>query len=82
MEGAALKEAREYDLAIATAWHTAIFALQGYAGKLNNKKLSDYLTKKPAAKSGTAQAIAFFHALKAAGCPIEITRTPRKARAE
>lgn len=75
MEGAALAAKREYDLAIATAWHTAVFGLQGYAGKLKGKKLSDFLSdhsdKQP---TKHAQAIAFFHSLKARGVPVEITR--------
>ena len=73
MEGAALAAKREYDLAIATAWHTAVFGLQGYAGKLKGKKLSDFLSeqKRP---TRHAQAIAFFHSLKARGVPVSITR--------
>lgn len=75
MEGAALRQEREYDLAITTAWHTAIFALNGYGGKLKNKSLADYLIsqEKPQANS-TAKAIAFFHSLKARGYPVDITR--------
>lgn len=75
MEAAALRREREYDLAIAQAWHTAIFALNGYAGKLKGKSLSDFLIgqDKPQV-SKAAQAVAFFHSLKARGFPVEITR--------
>jgi hypothetical protein len=34
MEGMAHAAKRELDLAIFTAWHTAVFALTGYGGKL------------------------------------------------
>lgn len=71
MEGAALAAKRQFDLATFTAWHTAVFALSGYAGKL--KDLSAYLVREPA-KPNNAQAIAFFHNLKAQGVPVEITR--------
>lgn len=78
MEGAALKAEREHDLAISQAWHTAIFALNGYGGKLNGKSLSDYIGRKEAAKpSPLAGAVAFFGYMKAAGMPIEVTRTER-----
>jgi hypothetical protein len=75
MEGAAIAERRRFDMAIVTAWHTAVFGLSGYAGKLKNKSLSDFLSgehKQPASEA--AQAIAFFHSLKARGFPVEITR--------
>lgn len=79
MEGAALRQEREYNLAISQAWHTAIFALNGYAGKLKGKSLSDYQVGKERPKqSSTARAIAFFHAMKSAGFPVTITRVPRK----
>jgi hypothetical protein len=75
MEAAALRREREYDLAIAQAWHTAIFALNGYSGKLKNKSLADFLISKDRPKpSKAAQAVAFFHSLKARGIPVEITR--------
>lgn len=74
MDGAALRQERAYDLAIAQAWHTAMFGLQGYAGKLKGKKLSDYLTKRDRKQSIHAQAIAFFHRLQAEGLPVTITR--------
>lgn len=75
MEGAGLAAKNRFDLAIATAWHTATFALVGYGGKL--KGLSTYLSAEPNQRSNHADAIAFFHGLKAKGVPIEITRTPR-----
>lgn len=84
MEGAALRQEREYDIAISQAWHTAIFALNGYAGKLKGKSLSDYLIGKgkvQTKRSTVADAIAYFHSMKAAGLPVTITRTERK-RAE
>lgn len=81
MEAAALKREREHDLAISQAWHTAIFALNGYAGKLKNKSLSDYLISKDKAqpkRSTVADAVAYFHSMKAAGLPVTITRVERK----
>lgn len=79
MEGAALKQERAYDLAITQAWHTAIFALNGYGGKLKGKTLSDFLVGKDKPKRSTvASAIAFFHSMKSAGLPVEITRVERK----
>jgi hypothetical protein len=75
MEGAALKQEREYDLTITQAWHTAMFALNGYGGKLKGRTLADFLIGKERPKpSKAAQAVAFFHSLKARGIPVEITR--------
>jgi hypothetical protein len=76
MEGAALAAKREYDLAITQAWHTAIFVLNGYAGKLKGKSLSNYLSgaKSERKSSDAAAAVAFFHALKARGMPVDIKR--------
>lgn len=66
---------RNVDLAMVTAWHTAVFGLNGYAGKLQGKKLSDFLgAEQPKANTKHAQAIAFFHSLKARGVSVEITR--------
>jgi hypothetical protein len=73
MEGAAMANRRAYDIAIAAAWHTEAFAR---TKKL--PKLSSILTEsgdKP--KSVAAQALAFFHQMKAKGIPIEIRRVPR-----
>lgn len=78
MEGAALAAKQRLDLATFTAWHTAIFALNGYSGGLKNKSLSDFLSRdeKPKAQSVQhARAIAFFHRLQAEGVPVKITRT-------
>lgn len=76
MEGAALAATRAADLAIVTAWHTAVFALNGYAGKLKNKSLSDFLSsdfEKPQ-KSDAASAAAFFHGLKLKGYDVKTER--------
>lgn len=80
MEGMARAANRNADLAIVTAWHTAMFGLNGYAGKLKGKKLSEFLTSKIETtpeddqRIGNAQAIHFFQSLKARGVPVEITR--------
>lgn len=77
MEGAQLKAEREYDMAIAQQWHGARFNALAQVGKLRN--LSNYLTKRTAGKkSALASAISFFHSMKAAGFPVEITRVPRE----
>jgi len=72
---------RSADLAIVNAWHTARFVLNGYADKgrlAGQHNLSDLLSgqqseAEPALQN--AQAIHFFHQMKARGFPIEITRT-------
>lgn len=77
MEGMARAANRNVDLAIVGAWHTAIFALTGYAGKLNGKKLSDFLSGAEPVneqKSQNAKAIAFFLGAKARGFDVEVTR--------
>jgi hypothetical protein len=71
MEGMALAAKRQHELAISNAWHTAVFALSGYGGKL--KDLSEYQNK-PSRNAKHAEAIAFFHALKARGVPVDISR--------
>lgn len=76
MEGAALRRKNELDLATYTAWHTAVFALSGYAGKL--KQLPDYLStdeQHDAAPLQHAKGIAFFHTLKAKGFDVKIEKT-------
>lgn len=81
MEGAKLKAEREYDRTISLAWNTAQFALKGYSGQLKGKSLSDYLISQDKPKrSSAASAIAFFHAMKAAGLPITITKVERKSK--
>lgn len=69
---------RQVDLCVVTAWHTAMFGLSGYAGKLNGKKLSDFLTSEADADDGqrmqNARLIHFFQSLKARGVAVEITR--------
>lgn len=74
MEGAALAAKRQFDLGIYVAWHTAVFALNGYQGKLRG--LSTYTSREEpdSAALNDARAIAFFRNLKAGGVPIEITR--------
>ena len=77
MEGMARAASRNVDLATVTAWQTAVFGLNGYAGKLKGKSLSDFLSSTRSAdaqKSKHAQAIHFFHSLQARGVPVEITR--------
>lgn len=78
MEGAAAKETKQYNLALFTAWHAARFALNGYAnkGKLaGSKSLADIMFKdNEQPSSNYAQALAFFHGLKARGFPVNITR--------
>lgn len=77
MEAAAKRDERLIDRATAQAWQTAIFALNGYGGKLQGKSLSDYLINKPPKRrSTTADAVAFFSALKEAGYPIKVERVP------
>jgi hypothetical protein len=71
MEGMARAAKREHELSISAAWHTAVFALSGYGGKL--KGLSEYLGK-PKRPVQHAEAIAFFHSLKERGFPVEINR--------
>lgn len=81
MEGAAIAQRQRLDLATFTAWHTAIFALNGYGGRLKGKSLADFLIKDGSPKSEAplehAQAIHFFQGMKARGFPVEITRIPR-----
>lgn len=74
MEGAAIRERKSLNLAIITAWHTAVFALNGYGGKL--KGLSNYLASEQESQpvSTAAQAVAFFRNMKEAGFPVEIKR--------
>ena len=67
----ALAAKREHELAISTAWHTAVFALSGYGGKL--KDLSEYMAN-PKRSTKHAEAIHFFHALKARGIAVDISR--------
>jgi hypothetical protein len=75
MEGAVLRRQREFDLAVFVSWHTAVFALNGYAGKLKDKRLSDFLSSRdPQPQSNAAQAVSFFHRMKAAGLPVTIER--------
>lgn len=80
MEGMAGSATRELDLAMVNAWHTAIFALLGYAGKLRDKKLSDFLSsrKEPEEEDfrlHNAKLLHGFQSLKARGLPIDISVT-------
>lgn len=78
MQGATLKAEREYDLLISQAWHEAKFNALAQVGKL--KGLKSYIGKKAVGgkRSKAADAVAFFHALKAAGVAVSITRSARK----
>jgi hypothetical protein len=80
MKGMARAANREVDVAMVMAWHTAVFGLKGYAGKLKGKSLSDFLTSKPQPKAEdvqrlqNARAIHFFQSLKAKGVDVQISR--------
>jgi hypothetical protein len=74
MEGAALAETKRFDLAVVTAWHTAVFALNGYSGKLKGKSLSDYLSGEKQEAPTWAKAHAFFSGLKSKGLDVKIER--------
>lgn len=68
---------RQFELAISTAWHTAVFALNGYSGKLED--LSEYLgrvnvSEEDREREQNARLIHFFQQMKARGTPIEISR--------
>lgn len=75
---------RQFDLAVITSWHTARFALNGYADKgrlAGNQKLSDLLSSAKTPSEAdvnehmNAKIIHFFQQLKARGASVEITRT-------
>ena len=76
-----MAEAKCLDAGMFTAWHTARFALNGYADKgrlAGDKTLADLLSTgrkgpKPQALQA-AEAVAFFHRLKSQGFPVSITR--------
>jgi hypothetical protein len=76
MEALAHAAMRQLDLCIVNAWHTAVFALNGYGGKL--KPLADFLSSKPEPEDDgrlqNAKIIHFFQSLKARGVPIDISR--------
>jgi hypothetical protein len=73
MEGAAEGKKRQADLAFWTAWHVEAFArMEGRAFK--NALDDRFANKTTTAANNHAQAIAFFHRLKARGVPVEITR--------
>lgn len=76
MEGLAGAATRQLDLSIVTAWHAAVFALNGYAGKL--RPLSEFLSSKPGSRGDerpqNAEIIHFFQSLKASGVPVEVSR--------
>lgn len=75
MEAAAARDEQLIDRGTAQAWQTAIFALNGYGGKLKGKTLSDYLIGKPKEdRSAASRAVAFFHAMKSAGLDVKIER--------
>lgn len=79
MEGAALRDKKQLDVALFTAWHTAVFGLNGWSGKLKGKSLSDYIGDGSSKEADDgrlqhAKAISFFTRLQAKGLPIEISR--------
>jgi hypothetical protein len=75
MEGAVLREQRALNREIVGAWHTAVFVLGMYSGKLKGKKLSDFLSGQPEQQTARPiDAVAFFHRMKSAGFPIEIKK--------
>jgi hypothetical protein len=76
MEGAAKAEERRLDHAVVAAWYTATFALGMYSGKLKGKRLTDFLSgdRGKAERNPAADAVAFFHRMKAAGFPVKIER--------
>lgn len=77
MQGAVLRQEREYDLVIAQGWHAARFNALAQTGKLRG--LATYIGKRASGKrSQAADALAFFHSMKAKGFPVEITRVPRE----
>jgi len=58
------------------AWHIGAFSGAAFGGKL--KSFQHYRRQMDSdGKSPAAQAIGFFHALKAKGVPIKIERVPR-----
>lgn len=71
MEGAARAAKRAFDLALVTAWHTEAFARTKKLPSLG-KLLAQ--SDKPNNGASTAQALAFFHRLKAQGVDVTITR--------
>lgn len=74
MEGAARAAKTRMDLAFWQAWHVEAFArMEGrdFKHALKNHLAAD---EKTGAALKNAQAIAFFHSLKAKGIPVEITR--------
>jgi len=76
MEGWALAQTDKLNIATFTAWHTAMFCLAGYGGKLKGKSLSDFLHHERSSDQALqhARGIAFFHRLQARGIPVKITR--------
>jgi hypothetical protein len=78
MEGMAHAAQRQFELAISTAWHTAVFALNGYSGKL--KDLSEYTgrpneqRREDSNRLSYAQGIAFFTRLRERGFNVRIER--------
>lgn len=73
MEGAVKAATQRLDLAFWQAWHTEAFArMEGRAFKT---AIEDrFADKSDAASNNHAQAIAYFHRLKARGVPVDITR--------
>lgn len=73
MQAKARAAKAEYDRAIFLAWHTAVFALNGYAGKL--KELGSYLQAKPIARNQTAaEMLHIMREFQERGASMKITR--------
>lgn len=73
MEGFAEGEKRRLDRAFWQAWHAGIFAQMGEKG-LKQAFKERFADETTTATNNHAQAIAFFHRLKAQGVPVSITR--------
>jgi hypothetical protein len=74
MEGAALAEKKRFDLSFWQAWHTEAFArMEGRDFKAALRKHFER-DEKSDVRIKNAEAIAFFHRIKARGVPVDITR--------
>jgi hypothetical protein len=73
MKATARAAKQAYDREIFSAWHTAVFALSGYSGKL--KSLDKYLNVKPIKKGQTTdEMLAALKAYQASGVSMNIKR--------
>jgi len=74
LRGRRARDTLEAKRDLAAAWNTAAFTGAASVGKL--KPLSQYLSDpEQDRRTKSAQAIAFFHRMKASGAPVEISRT-------